>query len=248
MPQPGYGARSGRMRTIDLFSCIGCHAIGFERAGLGQPVAMVEKSEFRRRVLTERFPAVPIFDDVETYEPAGADIVFGGPPCQGTSVAAAIHGTRTGRSLWRTMFRIGLHARAEWIVVEQPPGHKAWEAEVCRDLSGSDYHVAKLSFCACDLGAPYIRRRDYLLACTSLPRLALAWKAGPRAIEEAARAANARGAWNPGQLAAIRVDARSAGEMERSRSEQRRERIEALGDSNPPEMAEVIGRCIAAAI
>lgn len=236
------------MRTIDLFSCIGCHAIGFERAGLGKPIAMVEKNEFRRRVLAEGFPGVPLFDDVETYEPEPADIVFGGPPCQETSVGAAIHGTRTGRSLWHTMFRIGLHAGAEWIVVEQPPGHAAWETQVCRDLSGADRHVAKLSFCACDLGAPYIRRRDYLLACTSLPRLEIAWKAGPRAIEEIARAANARGAWDPDKLAALRVDALSAGEMERSRSAQRRERIEALGDSNPPEMAEVIGRCIAAAI
>jgi site-specific DNA-cytosine methylase len=236
------------MRTIDLFSCIGCHAIGFERAGLGTPIAMVEKREFRRSILADHFPGVPLFNDVETYEPERADLVFGGPPCQGTSVAAAIHGGRSGRTLWGDMLRVGLHARAEWIVVEQPPGHKTWEAQVCRDLSRADYHVAKFSFCACEVGAPYIRRRDYLLACTSLPRLEVAWKAGPRAIEEVARAANARGAWNTDKLGTLRVDARSAGEMERSQSEQRRERIEALGDSNPPEMAEVIGRCIAAAI
>jgi len=34
--------------------------------------------------------------------------------------------------------------------------------------------------------------------------------------------------------------------MDRGRSRGRRERIEALGDSNPPEMAEVIGRAIIA--
>jgi site-specific DNA-cytosine methylase len=67
----------------------------------------------------------------------------------------------------------------------------------------------------------------------------------PRAIEETKRAADARGDWDPDQLAAIPMDARSAGEFDRGRrSRIRRERIEALGDSNPPHMAEAIGRAI----
>ena len=145
------------------------------------------------------------------------------------------------------MLRVGLDAGAEWIVVEQPPGNAAWEAKVSADLSGSGFHVARLEFGACDVGAPYLRRRVYLVACTSLPRLEIAWQAGPRAIEETKRAANARGAWNPDKLASLPVDAQSAGEMGRANSRARRERIEALGDSNPPEMAEVIGKCIIAA-
>jgi hypothetical protein len=41
------------------------------------------------------------------------------------------------------------------------------------------------------------------------------------------------------------VDARSAGEFDRGQaSRERREWIEALGDSNPPHMAEAIGRAI----
>ena len=235
------------MKTIDLFSCIGCHAVGFERAGLGHPIAIVEKNDFRRGVLAHNFPDVEIYDDVQTYAPPSADVVFGGPPCQETSVAAAIHGKRSGQSLWGEMLRIGIDAGAKWFVVEQPPGNAAWEAQVCGDLSRNHFHVARLEFGACDIGAPYIRRRIYFLACTCLSRLEIAWASGPRAIEETKRAANARGSWNPDELSTLRVDARSAGEMERSESVKRRERIEALGDSNPPEMAEVIGRCLLAA-
>lgn len=213
-------------------------------AGLTDHVGLCEIDASRRATLARHFPSVPIERDVHQYAPPEADIVFGGPPCQETSVAAAVHGKRSGASLWPEMHRIGIDARAEWIVVEQPPGHKTWEAQVCADLSRSGYHVAKLEFGAHDIGAPYPRRRVYLLACTSLPRLEVAWKAGPSAIDSVKRSANARGAWDTRKLCTLRVDAKSAGEMDSARSAERKARIEALGDSNPPEMAEVIGRCI----
>lgn len=228
---------------LDLFSCVGCHAVGLSRVGGFETVAFVEKSPFRRALLAKHFTA-PIFDDVRTFNGLPADVCFGGPPCQETSVASAIHGKRSGSSLWPEMLRIGLYSKVQWYVVEQPPGHAVWEAQVCDDLSGAGFHVARLEFGACDLGAPYIRRRVFILACTDLPRLEVAWRAAPQAIERVKRAADARGTWNPDQLGALRVDARSAGEMDRPRSAERRERIEALGDSNPPEMAEVIGYCL----
>ena len=233
------------MRSLDLFSCIGCHALGFRRAGIGI-ATMVEVNPARRRVLAAHFPEVPLHDDVRTYrgQAGEADIIFGGPPCQTTSVAAAIHGKRTGQSLWPAMLHVVHDVRPEWVVVEQPPGNADWEAGVARDLAGAGYHSARLEFEARDVGAPYESRRVFILASPSLPRLEIAWSAGPSAIECVKRAANARGAWDAGVLGALRVDARSAGEMDRGRSRGRVERIEALGDSNPPEMAEVIGRSI----
>ncbi|WP_157914211.1 DNA cytosine methyltransferase [Methylorubrum populi] len=234
---------------LDLFSCIGCHAIGFHRAGF-QTAAFVEANPVRRDVLARRFPGIPIHDDVRTYagQRGEADIIVGGPPCQGTSVAAAVHGYRTGTTLWPDMLRICLDVRPEWVVVEQPPGNARWEADVAGDLAGAGYHTARLEFEARNVGAPFERRRVFILASSSLPRLEIAWSAGPSEIERVARAADARGAWNPSVLRALRVDARSAGEMERSESRLRRERIEALGDSNPPEMMEVVAGCIARAI
>lgn len=235
------------MRSLDLFSCIGCHAKGFERAGF-ETVALCESNPWRRARLREQWPETPIYDDVRTPRQFKADAVFGGPPCQATSVAAAVHGNRSGDSLFPYMLAAGLRAGAEWIVVEQPPGNAKWEAAVSGDLCEAGYHVGRLEFGACDLGAPYPRRRVYLMACTSLPRLEVAWSAVPQEIERVSRAADARAAWCPRQLAALPVVARDAGEMDLGeRSRERKEWIEALGDSNPPEMAEVIGRAIVAA-
>lgn len=232
------------MKSLDLFSCIGCHAIGFHRAGI-ETVAFCEWRVERRTELARLFPETPIYDDVRTFAGIPADIIVGGPPCQRTSVAAAIFGKRTGESLWPEMLRIGLNVGAEWFVVEQPPGNAEWEAEVSDGLSRAGYHVARFEFSASDVGAPYLRRRVFLVACTSLPRLEIAWSALPSAVEGVKGAAVARGDWDPDQLAAIPVDARTAGEFDRGvASRARKERIEALGDSNPPHMAEVIGRVI----
>lgn len=227
------------MNSLDLFSCLGCHAIGFERAGI-ETVAFCEVNEFRRGRLRERFPGKEIYDDVCDFLGVPADIIIGGPPCQRTSVAAAVHGYRTGESLWTHQLRIGLNVGAEWFVVEQPPGNAKWEAEVASDLSRTGYHSARLEFSASDLGAPYLRRRVYILACADLSRLEVAWRSVPSAIEHVARSADARGDWCADQLASIPVDAGASGE----RGAERREWIEALGDSNPPHMAEVIGRAI----
>lgn len=252
-PHPDGGAvEAGEAKTVaaplkvlDLFSCIGCHAIGFHRAGF-QTSAFVEANPVRRDVLARRFPGIPIHDDVRTYagQPGEAGIVVGGPPCQATSVVAAVHGYRTGASLWPDMLRVCLDVRPEWIVVEQPPGNTRWEADVARDLAGAGYHSARLEFEAGDVGAPFPRRRVFILASPSLPRLEIAWSAGPSEIERVARAANARGTWDPAVLGSLRVDARAAGEMVRSESRLRRERIEALGDSNPPKMMEVVAGCL----
>jgi site-specific DNA-cytosine methylase len=231
------------MKVLDVFSCIGFHAIGLARAGKFETVAFCESNARRRRELARLYPGIPIYDDIRTMPAIPADAIFGGPPCQQTSVGAAISGNRSGLSLWPYMLCAGLNAGAEWFVVEQPPGNAAWETQVTGHLCRAGYHVARFVFGASDVGAPYPRRRVYLIACTSLPRLEVAWQAGPRAIEEAKRTALARGDWDTDSIPSFDLDTwRSEDVLER------REAIEALGDSNPPAMSEVIGRMLQAAL
>lgn len=234
---------SGTITSCDLFSNIGGHAIGLGLAGI-ETVQLVENNPSRKAFLERRFPGIPIHDDARTFSGRGvkADIIVGGPPCQATSVAAAIHGKRTGETLWPEMLRVGLNMGAEWFVVEQPTGNKIWEDQVSGDLAEAGLHAARAEFSARDLGAPHARRRVYIIAHRDLQRLARAWRSIPSQIERVARTSTSRGDWSSDLARVLRVDARAPHRVDR------KPRIEAIGDSNPPQMMEAIGLALIEAI
>jgi DNA (cytosine-5)-methyltransferase 1 len=116
------------MRLGGLFSGVG----GFELAWtqLGHEVAWVcEVDKKARLVLQERFPNVTIYNDVrdiDTSEVESVDVLTGGSPCQGFSIA----GNRTGMNhaqsgLFEEYVRImdGLAARGlKYAIWENVPG------------------------------------------------------------------------------------------------------------------------------
>jgi len=116
------------MKLGGLFSGIG----GFELAWtqLGHEVAwMCEIDKNARKVLEARFPGVPIYEDVEQLDPAeveAVDVLTGGSPCQGFSVAGTRSGLEHGESrLFADYIRImnGLAERGlKWALWENVPG------------------------------------------------------------------------------------------------------------------------------
>jgi DNA (cytosine-5)-methyltransferase 1 len=116
------------MKLGGLFSGIG----GFELAWtqLGHQVAwMCEIDKNARKVLEARFPGVPIYEDVEQLDPAeveAVDVLTGGSPCQGFSVAGTRSGLEHGESrLFADYIRImdGLAERGlMWALWENVPG------------------------------------------------------------------------------------------------------------------------------
>lgn len=227
------------MRALSVFSGCGAEAMGYRRAGM-YIIGLCEIKPWLRTLLSGHFPGVPIHDDILTHPPVAADILVGGPPCQKTSVGAAIHGKRTGATLWPAMLSLGLDMDVEWIVVEQPPKNKAWEAKVAHDLAAAGYHTARAEFEAADLGSPCLRRRVFILAHRVLSRLQGAWSAIPSQIESFTWGALAGNPWSEGVPATLRVAAGPSERLDRTR------RIEAVGDANPPVMSEVIARAILA--
>jgi hypothetical protein len=78
----------------------------------------------------------------------------------------------------------------------------------------------------------------FILAHPVLSRLALAWSAIPREIERFARSTAAGNCWIKGPPRALRVANGVSPWLDRNSA------VEAIGDSNPPGMATVIGRAI----
>lgn len=80
------------MNVLALCAGIGGLELGLHLAEpRANPVVFVEQNEFCRSVLAARWPGVPIWDDVTTFDGrtwAGRiDVITGGFPCQPWSVA-----------------------------------------------------------------------------------------------------------------------------------------------------------------
>ncbi len=228
------------MRVLDLFSGIGGFSLGLERAGM-KTVAFCEIDPFCRRVLAKHWPDIPRHEDVRALDgnTVAFDVVAGGPPCQRTSLAAAVHGTRTGETLWPEMLRVGIEGRAAWFLVEQPPGNRAWEEAVTSDLARAGYHSTRLQRSARGCGAPHLRRRVFLVAhalrerCDAVARIG---NAPP--TQSSAWPSPPRGAWYSRKPRGGGVD---DGLSDWSH------RLKGLGNAVVPQVAESIGRAILAA-
>lgn len=222
-----------------LFAGIGGFDLGFERAGMTCEW-QVEIKDYRRRVLAKQWPGIERWDDVRTFPPSwgkwSVDVICGGPPCQRTSVAAAIQGKRTGETLWPEMRRIVEIIKPRIVVVEQPGGNKDWEAQVAADLAGAGYIATRLKRSARDCGAPHHRRRVFFVAYAMRERRqAVAWQAGPSEAGAGTWPAPPRGTWRTSGAGNRGVDDGFSDWLER---------LEALGDSVCPAVSEWIGRRI----
>lgn len=119
------------MRSLDLFSGAGGLTLGFKNAGI-KSVGAIEVDRFAAETFMHNFPEIPMFhrdicsfSDKEIMERFfGVDIVVGGPPCQGFSVAGpAQYGIIDKRnSLIMEAFRFVDVLRPKYCVLENVKG------------------------------------------------------------------------------------------------------------------------------
>jgi len=85
----------------------------------------VELDEWCRQFLDAKYPESQKHGDIRSVEPEKlepVDIVFGGPPCQGYSLAGQRRGVEDDRHLWPEMLRICRSLQPALILVENVPG------------------------------------------------------------------------------------------------------------------------------
>ena len=115
-------ARPG-MRTVGLFAGIGGLELGLQRAG-HRTELLCEIEPGAAKVLTSRFPDVPVHDDVCSLKslPKRTELLVAGFPCQDLSQAGKTVGIRGARSgLVGEVFRLLQRHRAPWVVLENVP-------------------------------------------------------------------------------------------------------------------------------
>lgn len=159
------------LRLVSLFSGIGGFELGFSRAG-HQTVLMCENNELARSVLSERFPNVPIEDDITTISNLpDCDIVTAGWPCQDLSLAGTMKGLNGSRSgLISEVFRLIRTAdhKPSYILLENVAfalDLKGGEAVTyaIRELEHLGYRWAYRILDSINFGLPQRRRRIFIL-------------------------------------------------------------------------------------
>ena len=217
--------------TLSFGSCfagIGTIDLGLERAGM-ECKWQIEVDDYCRRVLAKHWPDVPRYGDIrEVTELETVDVVAGGFPCQATSQAAA-RAERGAGWLWPEMLRVVGVVRPSFVVVENPEGlrHRGRGlGEVLSDLSAIGFDAEWATLRASDFGAPHRRARVWVVAYSNRdrePDLSLDAEASQLpSVREAVR----RWADPPRGL---RVD------------DGPRARVERLGNSATPQVAEWVG-------
>jgi DNA (cytosine-5)-methyltransferase 1 len=164
------------LNVLDLFSGIGGFSLGLERAGM-RTVAFCEVEPYPRAVLAERWPGVPIYNDVRELtadrlaaDGIAADVICGGFPCQDISIAwngPGIAGERSG--LWSEFARLIGELRPRYAIVENVPALLARGLErVLGDLASLGYDAEWHCIPASAVGAPHERDRIWIVAYPDL--------------------------------------------------------------------------------
>ncbi|MFA6080729.1 MAG: DNA (cytosine-5-)-methyltransferase [Candidatus Gracilibacteria bacterium] len=152
------------MKLLDLFSGIGGFSLAAQWAGF-ETVQFVEKDLFCQKVLRKHWPHVPIHDDVKTFHyHDNIDLLTGGFPCQGFSVAGKKKGIDDDRYLWPEMFRIIRECKPTWVIAENVTGIIPNIDIMLEDLEREDYETQAFIIPASTIGAPHKRERVWIIA------------------------------------------------------------------------------------
>ncbi len=135
-----------------------------------ETVGFVERDEYCQKILALRFPDVPIYNDIKTFDSAqfiGTDIVCGGFPCQPWSQAGRQKGAKDDRDLWPEMLRIIEAVKPRFVVGENVRGFINEPLGLQRsvsDLEAIGYENQAFIIPALAVDAKHRRDRMFLMA------------------------------------------------------------------------------------
>lgn len=161
------------MTFIDLFCGAGGMSKGFEMAGF-QPVLAVDNWQdaldtYRYnnpdvRTLCADLSSINVEDVAQTYNLHEVDLIIGGPPCQGFSVAGKRIVDDVRNKLYKSFVSFVKYYSPRAFVMENVPnilsiGQGAVKESIVKDFTSLGYTVDYKVLLASDYGVPQNRRR-----------------------------------------------------------------------------------------
>lgn len=156
-----------KLKVLSLFSGGGLGDLALEMAGM-EIVGQIELDEVCQKLLKLRWPKVPKgrnIKNVKKEKLPKADVIAGGPPCQGFSIAGKQRGKADDRYLWPAMFEIIKSVKPRYVLFENVTGIvKLAIDDVLADLESENYTCWTFNIPACGINAPHKRERIWIIA------------------------------------------------------------------------------------
>jgi DNA (cytosine-5)-methyltransferase 1 len=173
-----------RLTVVDLFSGVGGISQGFMKCrGLdGEPIydvrLLVDTDKEAANTFKSNYPSIPFLpadvaalSSLEIRKTAGCrsiDVLVGGPPCQGFSLAGKRDLSDKRNALVRSFFDLVVALKPRAVLMENVPTllgmHGAHYQEILKLLSAHKYQTKAQVLQATDYGVPQIRRRAFIFA------------------------------------------------------------------------------------
>lgn len=158
---------------IDLFAGAGGLTLGFTESHNFQPVWANDNNKDAVDSYNANFGQHCILGDLVSLladselEIPPADVVVGGPPCQGFSLLNKKRASDPRKQLWRPFLEVVQRSNARIFAIENVPQllgsveHK----EIITSARSLGFKVAWDKLCAADYGVPQVRWRAFIVGC-----------------------------------------------------------------------------------
>lgn len=164
---------NGILQVTDLFAGAGGLSSGFTRTGAFEIISAVESNRFAAATFAVNHPGTEVFaGDIEDWMQGplpAADVIVGGPPCQGFSNLGARRVRDPRNALWRRYAETLALIQPAYFVMENVADFLT--SGQFRDLRRATHRSGKLAayrveaavLNAADFGAPQLRRRAVII-------------------------------------------------------------------------------------
>ena len=161
--------------AVDIFSGAGGLSVGAQMIGI-ETILAVEYCQHAASTYQKNHKKTKVLnDDIKNINPLeytakNPFILFGGPPCQGFSIANTKTRTLNNPNNWmfKEYLRFVKDLEPEWFLFENVVGFKSFNKgefakEVENDLNNLGYKISSSVLCASDFGVPQRRKRFFII-------------------------------------------------------------------------------------
>jgi len=168
--------KHNKYKVIDAFSGAGGMTLGFSKQ-LGHAFKPIWANDFNIESVetyNANFGNHCVFGDVNEIleDPSKlipqADVVIGGPPCQGFSLLNKNRRSDPRKELWRPFLEIVTRSEADIFVMENVPQllGSFEHGEIVGAAAALGFEVWSGKLCAADYGVPQTRWRAFIIGCS----------------------------------------------------------------------------------